>query len=106
MLSSSVIKHYLPFRDTRMETDVSDGVVARVLNQLQDDGTWKPVAFFLKTMSPIEMRYKIHDKEILAVIRGLQEWQGHLIGLQYTPFIVITDYQALEYFITKRLLSL
>jgi len=32
MLSSSVIKHYLLFRDTRMETDVSDGVVARVLN--------------------------------------------------------------------------
>jgi len=50
---------------------VSDGVVAGVLNQLQDDGTWKPIAFFLKTMSPIEMRYEIHDKEMLAVIRGL-----------------------------------
>jgi len=39
MLSGSVIKHYLPFQDTCMETDASDGVVARVLNQLQDDRT-------------------------------------------------------------------
>jgi len=54
-----------------METDASDRVVARVLNQLQDNGTWKPVAFFSKTISPKEMRYKIHNKEILAVIRGL-----------------------------------
>ena len=54
-----------------MEIDASDGVVAGVLNQLQDNGTWKPVAFFLKTMSPIEMRYKIYNKEMLAVIKGL-----------------------------------
>jgi len=71
MLSSSVIKYYSPFQDTCMETDASDGVVARVLNQLQDNRTWKLVAFFLKTISPAEMRYEIHNKEMLAVIRGL-----------------------------------
>jgi len=54
-----------------METDVNDGVVARVLNQLQDNRTWKPVAFFSKTISPAEMRYEIYNKEILTVIRGL-----------------------------------
>jgi len=32
ILSGSVIKHYLPFRDTRIEMDVSDRVVAKVLN--------------------------------------------------------------------------
>jgi RNase H-like domain found in reverse transcriptase len=50
---------------------MSNRVVAGVLNQLQDDGTWKLVAFFLKIISPIEMRYKIYNKEILVVIRGL-----------------------------------
>ena len=39
MLLGSVIKHYLPFQDTRVETNASNGVVARVLNQLQDDKT-------------------------------------------------------------------
>jgi len=32
MLLGNVIKHYSPFQDTRVETDASDGVVARVLN--------------------------------------------------------------------------
>ena len=32
MLSGSIIKYYLLFRDTYIETNASDGVVARVLN--------------------------------------------------------------------------
>jgi len=32
ILLGSVVKHYLPFRDTRMETNTSNRVVARVLN--------------------------------------------------------------------------
>jgi len=71
MLSSSVIKHYLLFQDTYIKMDASNRVVAGVLNQLQNNGTWKPVAFFLKIMSPIEMWYEIHNKEMLVVIRGL-----------------------------------
>jgi hypothetical protein len=88
-----------------METDSSDGVSAGVLSQQQDDGEWKPVAFFSKVMNPEEMRYEIHDKEMLAVIRGLAEWRPLLIGLQNTPFLAITDHRALEYFTTKRLLN-
>src|SRR5579871_4891225 len=88
-----------------METDSSDGVVAGVLSQRQDDGEWKPVAFFSKVMNPEEMRYEIHDKEMLAVMRGLAEWRSLLIGLQNTPFLAITDHRALEYFSTKRLLN-
>ena len=64
-----------------MKTDASDEVVAGVLTQLQKDEKWKSAAYFSKTMSPEEMRYKIHDKEMLAVVRALQEWQGMLLGL-------------------------
>ena len=88
-----------------METDASDGVVTGVLSQQQDNGEWKPVAFFSKTMAPAEMRYEIHDKEMLAVVRGLAEWRPLLIGLQNIPFLAITDHRALEYFSTKRLLN-
>ena len=105
VLSECVLAHYSPNRETRMETDASDGVVAGVLTQLQDDGEWKPVAYFSKTLSEEEMRYEIHDKEMLGVIRGLQEWRSQLIGLQAIPFLAITDHRALEYFTTKRLLN-
>ena len=33
-------------------------------------------------MSDAEQNYKIHDKEILAIIQVLQEWQAELEGLQ------------------------
>ena len=71
VLSDAVRVHYSPYAETRIETDASDGVVAGVLTQLQKDGKWKPAAYFSKTMSPEEMRYEIHDKEMLSVVRAL-----------------------------------
>jgi hypothetical protein len=105
ILEGGLLAHYSPTRQTRIETDASNGVSAGVLHQLQDDKEWKPVAFFTKTMAPEEIRYEIHDKEMLAVMRGLEEWRPELIGLQTGPFLIITDHKALEYFTTKRLLN-
>ena len=84
-----------------METDVSDEVVAEVLTQLQKNEKWKSAAYFSKTMSSEEMHYKIHNKEMLAVIRALQKWQDMLLNLQAVSFIAITDHCALKYFIIK-----
>ena len=75
-----------------METDSSNGISAGVLSQQQDDSKWKPVAFFSKAMNLEEMHYEIHDKEMLAVMRGLAEWRPLLISLQNTPFLTITDH--------------
>ena len=105
VLSDAVQVHYSPYAETRMETDASDEVIAGVLTQLQKNEKWKPAAYFSKTMSPEEMRYEIHDKEMLAVVRALQEWRGMLLDLQAVPFVAITDYRALKYFTTKQLLN-
>ena len=64
-----------------MKTDTSDEVIARVLTQLQKDEKWKSAAYFSKTMSSEKMRYEIHDKEMLAVVRALKKWQGMLLSL-------------------------
>jgi len=37
------------------------------------DGKWHPVAFYSKSLSFIEQNYKIHDKEMLAIIHALEE---------------------------------
>src|SRR6266496_3252350 len=100
-----MLGYYSLYLLTWMETDASDGMVAGVLSQQQDDGEWKPITFFTKVMATEEMHYKIHDKEMLAVMRGLTEWRPLLIGLQNTPFLAVTNHQALEYFTTKRLLN-
>ena len=41
--------------------------------QLTADGKWHPVAFYSKSLSSVEQNYEIHDKEMLAIIRALEE---------------------------------
>ena len=57
-------------------------------------------------MSPAECNYPIYNKELLAIIKAFKEWRAYLEGLQREePFLVYSDYQALEYFITTKKLS-
>ena len=37
-----------------------------------EDGRWRPVAYLLKSLNETERNYEIHDKKMLAVIRGLE----------------------------------
>jgi hypothetical protein len=105
MISAPVLRYYNADLPTMVETDASKGVLAGLLSQ-QDPETklWHPIAYFSKTMLPAELNYDIHDKEMLAVIRALEEWRAELEGLQ-TPFQVYSDHRALEYFMTTKKLS-
>ena len=76
LVNAPVLHHYQPELPTKLETDASDGVVGGVLSQQVNDN-WHPIAYFSKTMSPPERNYEIHDKEMLAVIRALeQNWKN------------------------------
>ena len=50
------------------------------------------------------MRYKIHDKKMLAVIRELKNWKYLLEGVKF-KFEVQTDYKNLGYFIKVQKLN-
>ena len=57
-------------------------------------------------MTLAECNYLIHDKELLAIIKAFEEWRAYLEGLQREdPFLVYSDHQALEYFMTTKKLS-
>ena len=56
----------------RMEVDASDYVMEGVLSMECKDRLWRPVAFLSKSLNEIERNYEIHDKEMLAIIRGLE----------------------------------
>lgn len=103
MSSTPLLVHYHPERETQMETDASGGVVAGVLSQ-KVDGEWRPVCFFSKTMSGPEGNYPIHDKELLAIVRGVEEWYPLLLGAS-SRVEVLTDHHALQYFMMKKLLN-
>jgi len=37
-----------------------------------EDGKWRPMAFLLKSLNETERNYEIHDKEMLVVIKRLE----------------------------------
>ena len=61
-----------------MEVDVLDYTTEGVLSMEYEDGRQRLVAFLSKSLNKTERNYKIHNKEILAVIRGLENWR-HLL---------------------------
>jgi len=59
-------------REMRAEADALDYATGGVLSTKYEDRKWRPVAFISKSLNAIEQNYKIHDKEILIVIRCLE----------------------------------
>jgi len=48
-----------------------------------EDGKWRPVVFLSKSLNETERNYEIHDKEMLAIIKGLESWRHLLEEAQF-----------------------
>ena len=59
-------------RKIRVEADASDYATGEVLSTKCEDGKWRLVAFISKLLNTTEQNYKIHNKEMLVVIRYLE----------------------------------
>ena len=75
-----------------------------ILSQLCDDEKWHPVSFTSKSLSPAKCNYTIYDKELLSVIRGLEEWRHILEGTKHT-IEILNDHRNLTYFQTAQTLN-
>src|SRR6202795_271187 len=105
-ITSSPVLHLAaddqPFR---VMSDGSGGATGAVIEQLSaEDGKYHPIAFQSKSLSPVEHNYEIHDVEMLAIIRALEEWRHYLEGVRQ-PFEIWTDHKNLEYFQTAQKLN-
>jgi len=88
----------------RMEVDALDYAMGGVLSMECKDGLWRPVAFLSKSLNETERNYEIHDKEMLAIVRGLEAWR-HLLERAQTKFEIWTDHKNLEYFMKAQKLN-
>ena len=105
-ITSSPILHFAddskPFR---VEADSSNFATGAVLSQQSlDDLKWHPIAFYSKSLNAVKQNYKIHDKEMLAIMRLLEEWRHFLEGVQHRVEIWM-DHKNLEYFMTVKKLN-
>jgi len=67
-------------REMRVETDASDFVTEGVLLIKCEDEKWRLVVYISKLLNKAERNYKIHNKEMLAIIQYLKAWRYFLEG--------------------------
>jgi len=65
-----------PFHIEANSSDFASGAI--LSQQLPREEKWHPVAFYSKSLSPVEQNYKIHDKEMLAIIYALYKRTPHI----------------------------
>ena len=91
-------------KKTVLETDASDWASGGILSQYDDEGRLRPVAYFSSRHTAQECNYEIYDKELLAIIKCMEEWRPELQGTQ-DPVEIVTDHKNLEYFTTTKSLN-
>lgn len=80
-----------------METDASNVGLGAILSQ-EHNNTLYPIAFGSRKMVPAEKNYSISEKEMLAALWGMEQFQYFLRGKE---FELITDHRALQALNTK-----
>jgi len=91
-------------KEMRVEVDVSEYVTGGVLSMKCEDEKWRPVAFISKSLNEVERNYEIHDREMLAIVRCLDEWR-HLLERAQNKFEIWSDHKNLEYFMSSQKLN-
>lgn len=102
--SGPVLRIYDWAKRTVVETDASNWACGGTLSQYDDEGILRPVAYFSQRHSSAECNYDIYDKELLAIIKALEEWDRELAGAQQ-PFEVLTDHKGLKSFTVNKQLT-
>ena len=59
------------------------------------------MVYYLKKYTPAESNYKIHNKELLVIMRYLKVWDAELQSVLKGLDIII-NYKNIEYFIKKQ----
>jgi hypothetical protein len=74
------------------------------LQKQADNGLWHPVAFWSQKLTGTEENYKIHDSELLSIVKSFKHWWHYLEGSQY-PVTVLSNHANLRYFMTTKELN-
>lgn len=101
--TAPILMIFDPELEIIVETDASDFALGGCLNQLSA-GKLKPVAYYSRKLSPAELNYDVHDKELLAIVEVFKQWRVYLEGSKY-PVKVWTDHKNLTSFTTTKILN-
>lgn len=99
-----VLGIYNPEISITLETDASDYAIGACISQPDEQGRLHPIAFYSRKMTPPELNYDVHDKELLAIVTAFKEWRHYLEGAKY-QVMVYCDHKNLTHFTTTKELT-
>jgi hypothetical protein len=67
-------------RAFQIESDASKYAYGAVITQTDSNEARHPVAFLSKMFNPTERRYKIYDRELMGIVKSLEEWRHYSRG--------------------------
>jgi len=86
-----------------LKTNTSDFTVGACLYQIEDEQQ-RLIAYWFRKLSELEKRYEVHDKELLVIVKALQDWRPYLAGTE-KPIQIYTDHKNLRNFATTKQLN-
>jgi hypothetical protein len=102
--TAPVLSTFDPEQRTILETDASDFAIGACLGQINKEGYLQPVAYYSRKLTPAELNYDVHDKELLAIVAAFEQWRVYLEGSTH-QIQVWTDHKNLTSFTTTKILN-
>jgi hypothetical protein len=90
-------QHFDPAKPIIIQTDASGFTIAGILNHYVGFGILRPVKFYSRKCSPAGQNYDTYDRELLAIVETLRQWQHYLEGAIH-KILIQCDHKNLEYF--------
>lgn len=101
-VNSIQLKHYIPDKKYRLQTDASDLGVSGVLYQLDDNDEIKVITLVSRCLNSAEVNYTTTEKELLAIAYSVTKLRHYLIG---NRFLILTDHKGLTFLNTTLYLN-
>ncbi len=94
-----LLRLFDPQLPCKVSVDASNLKVAlRGVLEQEEQGVWRPVAYYSRKLTPAETRYTTRERECLAVKQCLVVWRHYLLG---APFTVKSDHESLKWLKTQ-----
>ena len=90
--SARVLTHYDPTLPLKLAADASAYRVGAVISHKMPNGTERPIAFALRTLTKSERNYSQLEKEALSLVFGVRMFHQYRNGRRFT---LLTDHQPL-----------
>ena len=86
------LSHFKRNQEIRIICDASKQGLGAVLQQIQNNGEWKPICFASRFLTNFEAKYSINELELLAIVWAVEHFKNYVYGVK---FKIISDHKTI-----------